>query len=155
MSTGTKVTSTLRWAPAAGHDMEFIGVPPSGHGIVIDTGAGSHGVSPFELLGLALAGCTGMDVISILKKKRQRVTGYEIVVDTERAGDIPKIATAFRVKHIVRGFGVDRTAVERAVELSREKYCSVGLTLRPAVPIVDEVEIVEEEDVTAKSQIDV
>ncbi len=151
MSTNTTMTGTLRWAPAEGHDMEFVAVPKSGHGMVLDTGDHSHGVSPFELLGLALGGCTGMDVISILKKKRQRVTGYEIVVETERAGDIPKVAKSFRVKHIVRGFGIDRTAVERAVELSREKYCSVGLTLRPAVPMVDEVEIIEEEEVVAKA----
>ena len=150
MSTSTTATSTLRWSPAAGHDMEFVGVSQSGHGMVIDTGEGNHGMSPFEMLGLALGGCTAMDVIGILQKKRQRVTGYEIVVDTERALVIPKVATAFRVTHIVRGFGLDRVAVQRAVELSREKYCSVGLTLRAAVPIVDVIEIVEEAEVAAK-----
>lgn len=149
MSTGTVVTSTLRWAPAAGHDMEFVGVAPSGHGLVIDTGEGSHGMSPFEMLGLALGGCTAMDVIAILQKKRQRVTGYEVVVETDRALEIPKVALAFRVKHLVRGFGVERAAVERAVELSREKYCSVGLTLRQVVPVADIIEIVEERDVAA------
>ena len=149
--TGTANISTLRWAPSAGHDMAFVGVSPSGHGMVIDTGDGNHGMSPFEMLGLALGGCTAMDVISILQKKRQRVTAYEIVVETDRAADIPKVATAFRVKHIVRGFGVDRAAVERAVELSREKYCSVGLTLRVAVPIMDTIEIVEEREVAAKA----
>lgn len=151
MSTGTKVTSTLRWAPTAGHELEFVGVSQTGHGMVIDTGDGSHGMSPFEMLGLALGGCTAMDVIAILRKKRQHVTGYEIVVETDRAPEVPKVATAFRVTHIVRGFGVERVAVQQAVELSREKYCSVGLTLRMAVPIVDVIEIIEELEVSAKT----
>ena len=91
-----------------------------------------------------------MDVNAILQKRRQRVTAYEIVVETDRATELPKVATAFRVTHIVRGFGVERVAVQQAVELSREKYCSVGLTLRTAVPIVDVVETIEEMEVSAE-----
>ncbi len=145
MSADTVLRTSLRWAPAEGHQMEFLGTSQSGHGLVIDTGDDSHGASPMELLGLALGACSAMDVISILQKKRQRVTGYEIVVETDRAGEIPKVAKGYRVRHLVRGFGVERAAVERAVELSREKYCSVGLTLQRAVPVIDSIEIVEED----------
>ncbi len=94
---------------------------------------------------LALGSCTGVDVISILKKKRQRVTDYRIEVTGERRADHPRAYTKLFVKHIVRGHGVSPQAVAQAVELSDTKYCSVAATLRGAAEIVTTYEIIEDE----------
>ncbi len=98
-----------------------------------------------ELLLIALGSCTGIDVISILKKKRQRVTDYRIEVSGERRDDYPRSYTRLNVKHIVRGHGLPEAAVARAIELSDQKYCSVAATLRGSAEIVTSYEIVEED----------
>ncbi len=98
-----------------------------------------------ELLLIALGSCTGIDVISILKKKRQRVTDYRIEVSGERRDDYPRSYTRLNVKHIVRGHGLSEAAVARAIELSDQKYCSVAATLRGSAEIVTSYEIVEED----------
>lgn len=97
-----------------------------------------------ELLLIALGACTGVDVISILKKKRQRVTGYRIEVSGERRDDHPRAYTKMFVKHIVHGHGVTEQAVARAVELSETKYCSVAATLRGSAEIITSYEIIDE-----------
>lgn len=131
-------TATLHFA-----DNEFfIGVTPSGHAQVIETNsARGTAATPMELLLLALGGCTGVDVISILKKKRQQVTDYRIEVSGERREEFPKRFTKLIVKHIVRGHNVTEQAVARAIELSETKYCSVAATLRDGVEIVTSYEI--------------
>ena len=95
--------------------MRFVGQADSGHAVVMDTVAASGGmdsaVRPSELLLIGLAGCTGMDVISILRKKRQPVTGLEVVVHAEQAPDHPKRFTAMTVEYRVSGAGVDPAAV--------------------------------------------
>ena len=98
-----------------------------------------------ELLLIALGSCTGIDVISILKKKRQRVTDYRIEVSGERRDDYPRSYTRLNVKHIVRGHDLSEAAVARAIELSDQKYCSVAATLRGSAEIVTSYEIVEED----------
>lgn len=109
---------------------------PGGHMLVIDSPAGTNaGPSPMGLVLVALVGCTAMDVISILQKQRQPVAGLEVTVTAERAPEHPKVYTGYEVTYIVRGAGVDRQAVERAVALSEEKYCSVGAMLGRAAPI--------------------
>lgn len=126
-------------------DEFFIGVTPSGHAQVLDTNSGrSAAASPMELLLLALGGCTGVDVISILKKKRQDVTDYRIEVSGERRDEFPRSFTRLFVKHIVRGRGVTEQAVARAIELSETKYCSVAATLRGSAEIVTSYEIIED-----------
>ena len=128
----------------------FIGVTPSGHAQVIETNsARGTAATPMELLLLALGGCTGVDVISILKKKRQQVTDYRIEVSGERREEFPKRFTRLLVKHIVRGHSVTEQAVARAIELSETKYCSVAATLRPGVEIVTSYEIIEDEQTEA------
>lgn len=123
----------------------FVGVTPSGHAQVIETSsARSTAASPMELLLLALGGCTGVDVISILKKKRQQVTDYRIEVHGERRDEFPRAFTRLFVKHIVRGHGVGAQAVARAIELSETKYCSVAATLRGGVEIVTSYEVIED-----------
>jgi len=102
-----------------------------------------------ELLLIALGSCTGVDVISILKKKRQKVTDYRIEVSGERREEFPRSYTQLNVKHIVRGRGLSEAAVARAIELSDQKYCSVAATLRGSAEIVTSYEIVEEDLVDA------
>ena len=123
MSTKT-ATLTL-----AGGDMRFEALVGSGHTIVLDNGEGDTGARPAKLVGVALGACTGMDVISILRKKRQSVTGYEIRVTGLQEEGHPHNFTRFDVVHVVDGEGIDPEAVRRAVELSATKYCSVGSTL--------------------------
>lgn len=128
----------------------FIGVTPSGHAQVIETSsARSAAASPMELLLLALGGCTGVDVISILKKKRQHVTDYRIEVSGERRDEFPRSFTRLMIKHIVQGHGVTEQAVARAIELSETKYCSVAATLRGGVEIVTSYEIIEDNQTEA------
>ncbi|HEY5839240.1 MAG TPA: OsmC family protein [Pyrinomonadaceae bacterium] len=129
----------------AGDDV-FVGVSPSGHAQVVETNSQrSMAATPMELLLLALGSCTGVDVISILKKKRQRVTDYRIEVSGERRDDHPRAYTRMFVKHIVHGRGVSPQAVAQAIELSDTKYCSVAATLRGAAEIVTTYEIIEDE----------
>jgi putative redox protein len=130
--------------------MRFIGQADSGHAVVMDTGE-THGgadsaARPNELLLIGLAGCTGMDVISILRKKRQEVTGLELVVRGELAAQPPKRFTGIAVEYRVRGRRIDPAAVARAIELSETAYCSVGLTLRTPVPITSTFTILPEEE---------
>src|SRR5436305_326749 len=120
----------------AGNDY-FVGTTPSGHAQVIETDSTRAGAAtPMELLLLALGGCTGVDVISILRKKRQRVTDYRIEVSGERRDEFPKSYTRLYVKHIVRGHGVSKQALASAIELSETKYCSVAATLSGSAEIV-------------------
>ena len=136
----TKATVTY-----AGEDL-FVAVTPSGHAQVLDTDTGrSTAASPMELLLIALGGCTAVDVISILKKKRERVTAYHVEVRGERRAEHPRAFTRLEVRHIVRGRGVSEKSVAQAVELSESKYCSVAATLRPAAEIVSSFEIIEDD----------
>ncbi len=102
------------------------------------------GVTPMELLLIALGGCTAVDVISILRKKRAQVTAYHVEVSGARRAEYPRKFTRMEVKHVLRGRGLTEKAVASAVELSETKYCSVAATLRPGVEIVSSYEIHEE-----------
>ena len=129
----------------AGNDF-FIGVTPSGHAQAIETDSDRAGAAtPMELLLIALGSCTGVDVISILKKKRQHVTDYRIEVSGERREEFPKSYKRLYVRHILRGRGLSERAVAAAIELSETKYCSVAATLRGSAEIVTSHEIVEED----------
>lgn len=128
----------------AGNDF-FVGVTPSGHAQAIETNSERASVAtPMELLLIALGSCTAVDVISILKKKRQQVTDYRVEVSGERREEHPHSYTRLDVKHIVRGHAVSEQAVAHAIELSDTKYCSVAATLRGNAEIVTTYEIVEE-----------
>jgi putative redox protein len=119
-----------------GAGLRFNATVGSGHAIVLDNGEGDTGMRPAELLPVALAGCTGMDVISILRKKRQDVTGYRIEVGGTQMDAHPNAFTGMDVTHIVEGNGLDVDAVQRAIELSATKYCSVGATLASGIVTV-------------------
>ena len=129
----------------AGDDL-FVGISPSGHALAIETDSQrGSAATPMELLLLALGSCTGVDVISILRKKRERVTGYRVEVRGERRAEHPLAYTRLEVRHILRGRGLSEKAVAQAIQLSEEKYCSVAATLRPAAQIVSRYEIIEDE----------
>jgi putative redox protein len=112
-----------------GSELRFVGRTGSGHTVVLDSSAGDTGARPAELVPLALAGCTAMDVISILRKKRQEVVGYAVEAVGFQDDDHPNAFSRVDVTHVVEGHDLDETAVRRAIELSATKYCSVGATL--------------------------
>ncbi len=125
----------------------FVAVPPSGHALALDMkGDRSSASSPFELLLVALGGCTGADVVDILRKKREKVTSYRIEVQGERREDHPRSLRRVLVKHILHGKALTEKAVAHAIELSDQKYCGVAATLRPTAEIVTSYEIHEEAD---------
>jgi putative redox protein len=110
------------------NNMKFTGrTPESGLSLELDAnaevGGAGEGFRPMELMLLSLAGCTGMDVISILQKKRQPVERFEVLVHGERAEDHPRVFTHLTVTYRLHGKGIDPAAVERAIELSSTKYC--------------------------------
>jgi putative redox protein len=123
----------------------FVAQAQSGHAIVTSFSPDKTGApSPMELVLVALGGCAGADVIGILEKKRQLVTSYEIEVRGERRAEHPRIYTAIEVVHRFRGRNIDPKAVEHAINLSEEKYCSVSAMLKKATPITTRYEIEEE-----------
>ena len=137
--------ATLHWK----ENMTFIGMPDSGFPVQMDAdsyfGGTNNGVRPMEMIALGLAGCTAMDVLSILQKKRQNVTGFEVRVDAPRSADHPKVFTSAVINYVVTGKNVDEAAVLRAMELSFTKYCPVQKMLEGAFPMDLHYEIYEDE----------
>ena len=130
--------------------MKFEAVPPSGQSIVVDaypeSGGDDAGPRPSELIAVALGTCTAMDILSILQKKRQDVTAYRLEVTYQwKEGDYPHPLECAKVTHIVTGRNIDPIALKRAIELSDDKYCSVGATLRPKVELTSDFRIEEAE----------
>src|ERR1700688_322991 len=119
----------------------FNGIASSGHEIVVD-GDKAAGNSPMELVLIGLCGCTGYDVVSILKKKREPFTSLEVSAEAERAPDPHKVYTRIKLLYRVGG-KVSRKAVEDAVRLSKEKYCSVSAMLEKTAKITSKIELVE------------
>ncbi len=105
--------------------------------------AGPGTMTPMEMLLVGLAGCTAMDVISILEKKREPVSAFEVRAHGERAEEHPRVYTSIALEYVVTGRGIDRRAVERAVDLSETKYCSAMAMLKKAAPITRTITIVE------------
>jgi putative redox protein len=112
-------------------------------------GGGRKAISPMELLLVSLAGCTAADVISILGKKRQAVTAFEVRVRGDRADEYPRKYTNIEITYVVIGRGVDPDAVRRAIELSETKYCSVAASLGGVPKITTRFEIREAEPIAA------
>jgi putative redox protein len=119
----------------------FIGESSSGHAIVMD-GDKKTANSPMELVLIGLCGCTAYDVVSILRKKREPFTSVEVLANAERAADPPTVYTEIKLVYRVGG-KVSHKAVEDAVKLSEEKYCSVAAMLRATAKISYEIEYVE------------
>lgn len=127
------MTDTYQAKVVLRSDMVFTGYH-NGYAVPLDAAPdfGGHdaGMRPMSLMLTSLAGCTAMDVISILRKKKQEVTALEVQVEGVRADDHPKVWTEIWVKFIVTGHNIEQKAVDRAIELSRDKYCGAAATLR-------------------------
>jgi putative redox protein len=132
---------TVTWVD----ELAFKGVTNSGFEMPLNSQPGpgreNEAAKPTDLLLVALAGCTGMDVISILKKKRQPVTGFEVHTRGVQASNPPNVYTEIHIEYVVRGEGVDPEAVERAIELSEGKYCSVSAMLKKTAEITTSYKI--------------
>ncbi len=125
---------------------EFLEVTtPSGHTVKVDVKSGRRAApGPLELFISGLASCTAADVISILHKKREPVTAYRVEVRTERREEHPRAFVRIELKHVVTGRGVAPESVQRAIDLSSDKYCSAVATVRPTAVVVSSFEIVAE-----------
>lgn len=134
IQTGGGMKLTTRWLDGMAFESEL-----GGHKIVVDAhrevGGLDRGPSPKPLLLVALAGCTGMDVISILKKMRQEVKSFEVRIQAEEADEHPKNYTAVEVTYVLKGSNLAGDKVNKAISLSEERYCGVFATLRPGVKI--------------------
>ena len=119
------IEGKLRLTTAEGPGRQFVAQSGTGHAFVMDDGDGHTGPKPIEFALLALGGCTAFDVINILRKKRQRVTGYEVELRAEQRPEPPTYFTRVEIKHRLRG-QIDPEAVKTAIHLSETKYCSVG-----------------------------
>jgi putative redox protein len=108
-----------------------------------EVGGNDEGFEPMQLIAIGLAGCTGMDTISILKKKQQDVTGFKVLVHAERATEFPKVFTHITLEYIVEGHNVSPAAVERSIELSATKYCPAQAMLSKACTIEHKFTIIE------------
>ena len=127
--------------------MTFVAESGSGHAVVMDAspdvGGRNLGARPMELLLMGTGGCSAIDVIHILRKSRQAVTDCVVELDADRAPEDPKVFTAIRMKFVVTGKSLNPAQVERAVKLSKEKYCSASIMLAHTVAISTEIEIRE------------
>ena len=135
--------STIKWVDGA----MFVGESGSGHAVVIDgppeAGGRNLGIRPMELVLSGLGACTAVDVVSILKKSRQKVTDCRVELDAERADEVPKVFTRIHIHFVITGQDLKAAAVERAIELSAEKYCSATIMLSASVEISHDFEVVE------------
>ena len=128
--------------------MQFVGEADSGHAIVMDadseSGGNNTGLRPMELLLVGIGGCSGMDIVSILKKKKQTISGLEINVNGQKAESYPNKFTGIDIEFVIKGKNISEEAVKRAVQLSMEKYCSVKATLEGSANINYAYKIIEE-----------
>ena len=119
--------------------MSFTGSADSGFQVPLgtspDVGGDEDGFRPMELLLVGLAGCTAMDVISLLQKKRQMVDAFEVQVQAERAEEHPRVFTRIRMEYVVTGKNIEREAVERSVQLSANKYCPAQAMFKQLLPL--------------------
>jgi len=126
-------------------DRQFVATTGSEHHMLVDDTAGGTGPKPIELVAVALAGCTAFDVITVLRQKyHQNVTGYEVRVEADQGERPPQVFTSARIHHVVTGFEIDPKAIEEAIRLSEEKYCSVGAMVKQTATLHTTYEIVEE-----------
>ena len=143
MSSNDKQAQLTWEGPGAG----FKALGGSGYTVQFGNPSGPNAASPMEIVAMASGACTAMDVIDILRKKRQQVTGFEVNVVGLRASEHPMIFTEIDLEYVVRGTNIDPTAVERSIELSLTKYCSVNAMLKQSASIRHHYRIIEEPQV--------
>lgn len=139
------ISATVQLTQAFGQQRQFVAQSGSGHSFLIDDTAGGTGPKPIELVAAALAGCTAFDVITILRQKyHQKITAYEVKVEADQVDRPPQVFNAVRIHHIITGIDVDESAVEQAIRLSEEKYCSVGAMVQKTATFHTTHEVLEE-----------
>lgn len=135
-------TATVNWAG----EEKFLAVSPSGHGIALDSDRESNTApGPMDLVLMALGACTATDIVSILKKKRQKLESLEVICSGERAAEPPKVWKKLEVLYRLRG-RLDEQAVKHAIELSESKYCSVSAMLQKTATLTWRHEILPPEE---------
>ena len=129
-------------------DVSFKGKSESGHEVILDgpeeLGGKSLGMRPMEMMLIGMGGCTSFDVVTILKRSRQQITGCIAEIEAIRADAIPKVFTSIHIHFLIKGIDLQKKAVERAVELSANKYCSASIMLGKSVKITHDFVISEE-----------
>lgn len=139
------ITAKVELTQAIGQRRQFVAQSGTGHPLLIDDAAGGTGPKPIELVAVGLAGCTAFDVITVLRQKyHQKVTRYEVGVEADQAERPPQVFTNVRIHHVLTGFDIDAAAVEQAIHLSEEKYCSVGAMVQKTASFHTTYEIVNE-----------
>lgn len=146
-------TAKVRLTQALHGQRQFVAETGSGHHLVLDDAAGGTGAKPIELVAVALAGCTAFDVITMLRQKHhQKLTAYEVVVEADQAERPPQVFTTVHIRHIVTGIGVDESALAHAIQLSEEKYCSVGAMVAKSAKLETTYDIREDETAWLKPE---
>ncbi len=130
-------TTTVRWL----NEKNFVGIDSGGHSVVLSGQKNSIGVSPSQMLLVALTACSSVDVVEILKKKRKKLTLLEVTASGEQDPEPPWAYRKINIKYRLGGEGLTDKAVEQAINLSQEKYCSVAATVRGVAQITTEYEI--------------
>ncbi|MDB4096497.1 OsmC family protein [Methylophilaceae bacterium] len=129
-------------------DVSFKGSSESGHEVVLDgpeeLGGKGLGMRPMEMMLIGMGGCTSFDVVTILKRSRQQITGCIAEIEAIRADEIPKVFTSIHIHFLIKGIDLQEKAVERAIELSANKYCSASIMLGKSVKITHDFVISEE-----------
>lgn len=137
--------SRIKWV----QDVTFLGESGSGHSVIMDgapeAGGRNLGFRPMEMLLLGLGGCSAFDVVMILKRGREQITDCVVELSAQRAETDPKVMTKIEMRYIITGRALDQKKVERAVQLSAEKYCSASAMLATTAEIVHTIEIVNVE----------
>lgn len=135
-------TTTLHWLSGK----RFVGIDSTNHSVVLSSKDEGVGVKPSDMLLIALASCTAVDVVEILSKKRLLLESMEIITTGEQDADPPWTFRKIHLKYRLSGQGLTEKAVEQAIQLSEEKYCSVAATVRATAEITTEFEIIYEGD---------
>ena len=139
------ITARVQLTQALKAERQFVATTGSEHQMLLDDAAGGTGPKPIELVAVGLAGCTAFDVITVLRQKyHQKVTGYEVRVQADQAERPPQVFTTVRIHHVITGYEIDSAAIEEAIRLSEEKYCSVGAMVKQTASLHSTYEIVEE-----------
>ena len=132
-------TTTVRWI----NERNFVGVDSTGHSVVLSGQKNGIGVSPTQMLLVALAACSSVDVVEILEKKRKKLTLLEVIASGEQDPEPPWTYRKIHIKYRLSGKDLTEKAVEQAIRLSQDKYCSVSATVRGVAQITTEFEIVD------------
>jgi putative redox protein len=135
------VEAKITLASIEGENRQFVAQSGSSHAVVIDDKLGNTGPKPIEMILMGLGGCTSFDVINILRKKRQKVAGYQVFLSAEQQPEPPNMFTVVTIKHVVTGENISAKAVEDAIHLSETKYCAAEAMISKVARILTSYEI--------------